>query len=143
LENALAGGGGRGESYYSAPRRRTVDGSRYAFTLLRFYAFASAFASLLICKPRVLDGLWTHDCLQVPLSCGSSTQLGARDMGHDLADRERTSASQHSLSLLKRPRSRCRYQATESGPQASSISRLDKQSCGVSPALLPVSSLKG
>jgi len=24
------------DSYYSAPRRRTVDGSRYAFTLLRF-----------------------------------------------------------------------------------------------------------
>jgi hypothetical protein len=39
-----------------------------------------------------------------------------------------SSASQHSLCLLKRPRSRCRYQATESGPQASSISPLDNQS---------------
>jgi hypothetical protein len=74
------------DSYYSAPRRRTVDCSRYVSTL---YAFASAFASLLICKPRVLDGLWTHDCLQVQLSCGNSTQLGARDMDLDLTGRER------------------------------------------------------
>jgi len=117
------------DSYYSAPRRRTVDGSRYAFTLLRFYAFASAFASRLICKPRGFR--WTMD----PRLSASTAELWQfphnwePETWTSTSQAEKgSSASQHSLCLLKRPRSRCRYQATESGPQASSISPLDNQS---------------
>lgn len=72
------------ESYYSAPKRTMVDAS----TLLRF-CLCLSIASLLICKPRVLNRLCTCDCLQVQLSCDKYTQLGARDMDLDLTGRGR------------------------------------------------------
>jgi hypothetical protein len=132
------------DSYYSAPRRRTVDGSRYAFTLLRFYAFASAFASRLICKPRGFR--WTMD----PRLSASTAELwqfhtiGSQRHG-PRPHRQRKGPAHPSIHSVfssghdhdadtKRLNPAPKHQVYHL-----SITSL----CGVSPALLPVSSLKG